>query len=164
MLFAPETIPINSNLHTDKTRAATNEQSGAIQPKQKSMKHKSETQKIQRSINPEQQKIIDFLEENASSHINRELAEMLNERGFFRSNGKPFDGLFLNHFMRSNGIKTLKQRYIEAGWLELGDAADRLGILPIVLRIRAEKGIFTGSYIIADGNNAMLFDPNTLTS
>ena len=87
---------------------------------------------------------------------------MLNEQGFSRPNGKPFDGLFLNQFMRSNGIKTIKQRYLEKGWLTINDAADKIGILPIVLRIRAETGKFTGDYIVADGNNALLFDPNTL--
>ena len=164
MLFAPETIPIGRTLGADKTYTAVDKQSEVIQPQHKPVKHKPKTQQIVRSINTERQKIIDFLEENASSHINRELAEMLNERGHSRPNGKPFDGLFLNQFMRSNGIKTLKQRYIEAGWITLSDAANRLGILPIVLKFRTEKGIFTGSYIIADGNNALLFDPNTLTS
>ena len=88
---------------------------------------------------------------------------MLNERGFSRPNGKPFDGLFLNQFMRSHGIKTLKQRYIETGWLTLNEAADKLGTIPITLKFRVEKGIFKGNYIIADGNKAMLFDPKTLT-
>ena len=162
MLFDPETIPKAASRHERSGEEILAVSKGKCRAKAPSAIKKTSLQKPKHDDNGTRQKILEFLESNAESHINRELAKMLNEQGFSRPNGKPFDGLFLNQFMRSNGIKTIKQRYLEKGWLTINDAADKIGILPIVLRIRAETGKFTGDYIVADGNNALLFDPNTL--
>ena len=147
-LFDPETIPADCDLNI---KIQSN------QPKKNSPK-KNCPRKDQ-----VQSKILDFLDKNAENHINKELAELLNEQGYTKPNGKPYDGLYLNQLMRSKGIKTLKQRYIDKGWLTLNDSADRLGIPPIFLKIQVIQGLFKGSYIIADGNNFLLFDPKTLT-
>ena len=160
VLFDPETIPKPCRPGTFRDNA---DNTAHVKPRKNhkpSAKSKAGTKRSTGS----QQEILNFLEKNAEKHINRELAEMLNERGLSRSNGKPFDGLFLNQFMRSNGIKTLKQRYIEKGWLTLNDAADKMGVLPIVLKFKTENGKYMGNYIVADGNNTLLFDPGTVPS
>lgn len=162
MLFDPETIPKAVSRHEGGEKGGPTASKDKCRTKAASVKKKTCSQKSTHDDSGTHQKIIEFLESNAEAHINRELAEMLNKQGFSRLNGKPFDGLFLNQFMRSKGIKTIKQRYLEKGWLTIDEAANKIGILPIVLRFRVESGKFTGNYIVADGNNAMLFDPNTL--
>ena len=37
-----------------------------------------------------------------------------------------------------------------------------MGVLPIVMKFRVENGKYKGNYIVADGNNALLFDPDTV--
>ncbi len=162
LLFDPETIPEPCSPETSMDNAGSPASAETRKSHAVSRKSGVGTKRPRQNEDGLQQEILRFLEDNAGKHINRELAEMLNERGFSRPNGKPFDGLFLNQYMRNKGIKTRRQRYIEKGWITLDDAADKMGVHPIVLRISAENGKYTGNYIVADGNNALLFDPDTV--
>ena len=64
--------------------------------------------------------------------------------------------------MKDYGIKTMKDRYRERGWLTLEETAGRLGITAPTLRYRLQKKQFKGEYIQVEERNTLLFNPATL--
>ena len=106
--------------------------------------------------------VIAFLQKNADHHHYKELTKMLNENGFKRECGRPFTPKNVNRIMTDYGIKTMKERYLERGWLTLKDAADRLGITAPALRYRLRTGSFQGEYIQVEERQTLLFNPNTI--
>jgi hypothetical protein len=107
--------------------------------------------------------VIAFLEENAEYHHYKELANMLNEQGYKRECGRPFTPKNVNRIMTDYGIKTMKERYLERGWLTLDDTANRLGITGPALRYRLKTGSFKGEYIQVEKRRTLLFNPDTIS-
>lgn len=106
--------------------------------------------------------VIAFLQEHAEHHHYKELTKMLNEQGYKRECGRPFTPKNVNRIMKDYGIKTMKERYLEHGWLTLETAAARLGITEPALRYRLSTGSFTGEYIQVEERRTLLFNPCSL--
>ena len=65
--------------------------------------------------------------------------------------------------MKDYGIKSLKQRYIERGWLTVSEAAKRISITTAALRYRIKTGSFSGEYIVVEERRGtVLINPETL--
>ena len=106
--------------------------------------------------------VIAFLEENAENHHYKELTNLLNEQGYKRECGRPFTPKNVNRIMTDYGIKTMKERYLERGWLTLKDAAGKLGITEPALRYRLQAGLYTGEYIQVEKRRTLLFNPDNI--
>ena len=87
---------------------------------------------------------------------------MLNDQGYKRECGRPFTPKNVHRIMKDYGIKTMKDRYRERGWLTLEETAGRLGITAPTLRYRLQKKQFKGEYIQVEERNTLLFNPATL--
>lgn len=106
--------------------------------------------------------VVAFLQENAEKHHYKELTKMLNDQGYKRECGRPFTPKNVHRIMKDYGIKTMKDRYRERGWLTLEETAGRLGITAPTLRYRLQKKQFKGEYIQVEERNTLLFNPATL--
>ena len=106
--------------------------------------------------------VIAFLEENAENHHYKELTNLLNEQGYKRECGRPFTSKNVNRIMTDYGIKTMKERYLERGWLTLKDTAGKLGITEPALRYRLQAGLYTGEYIQVEKRRTLLFNPDNI--
>lgn len=106
--------------------------------------------------------VIAFLENEAEHHHYRELTAMLNEQGYKRECGRPFTPKNVHRIMTDYGIKSMKDRYLERGWLRIEDAARRLGISAPALRYRINTNQFFGEYVQVEERNTLLFNPDML--
>lgn len=108
--------------------------------------------------------VIAFLQKEAENHHYKELTKMLNEQGYKRECGRPFTPKNVHRIMTDYGIKTMKERYLERGWISLEEAAARLGITGPALRYRIRNGLFKGEYIQVQERMTILFNPDSLSS
>ena len=106
--------------------------------------------------------VVAFLQENAENHHYKELTKMLNDQGYKRECGRPFTPKNVHRIMKDYGIKTMKDRYLERGWLTLDETAGRLGITTPALRYQLQKKQFNGEYIQVEERSTLLFNPATL--
>lgn len=107
--------------------------------------------------------VIAFLEKEAGHHNYRELTAMLNEQGFKRECGRPFTHKNVHRIMKDYGIRSMKDRYLDRGWLTLDEAAKKIGISSPALRYRLSRGKYDGMYIQVEKRNTILFDPDFIT-
>jgi DNA invertase Pin-like site-specific DNA recombinase len=106
--------------------------------------------------------VLEFLEREAESHNYRELTQMLNEQGYKRECGRPFTTKNVNRIMKDYHIKTMKDRYLEKGWITLPEVAKRLGITPAALKYRIRVGKYKGKYVQVEYRSTFLFDPSIM--
>lgn len=103
--------------------------------------------------------VIDFLRKEAESHPYTQLTAMLNEQGYSRQCGRPFTPKNVHRIMKDYGIKSMKQRYLDRGWLTLYEMAERVGITPAGLSYQVKHGIYQGDFVVVEDRGTMLFAP-----
>lgn len=106
--------------------------------------------------------VTEFLEKEAENYPYTQLTRMLNDQGYSRACGRPFTVKNVHRIMKAYGIKSLKQRYLDRGWLTLYEAASKMGITPAGLKYRIEKGKFDGEFVIVEERGTMLFNPEKM--
>ena len=103
------------------------------------------------------QNVIDFLNIEAENYPYTELTEMLNAQGFTRECQRPFTSKSVFRIMKDYGIKSMKERYLEKGWITTKEMARRLGISPAALLLRIKKGQYKGEYKVVEKRGTILF-------
>lgn len=103
--------------------------------------------------------VIEFLEANAENHPYTELTDMLNRQGYTRVCGRPFLPKNVHRIMQAYNIRSMKQRYLDKGWITSRNVADILGISVVALRYRINHGMFSGEYVVVEDRGTMLFNP-----
>jgi len=106
--------------------------------------------------------VIEFLEKEAENHPYTQLTSMLNEQGYSRQCRRPFTPKNIHRIMKDYGIKSMKQRYLDRGWLTLFETADRMGITPQGLKYRVKNGKYDGDFIVVEERGTMLFSPESV--
>lgn len=106
--------------------------------------------------------VIEFLEKEAENHPYTQLARMLNEQGYSRQCRRPFTPKNIHRIMKAYGIKSMKQRYLDRGWLTLYETADRIGITPQGLKYRIKNGKYDGDFVVVEDRGTMLFSPKSV--
>ena len=107
--------------------------------------------------------VIEFLDREAEHHSYTEMTQMLNEQGYKRACGRAFRPKNVHRIMKDYGIKSLKQRYLDRGWITTQEMAERFGITAVALRHRIKEGLFHGEYIIVEERRGtMLFNPESV--
>ena len=103
--------------------------------------------------------VLEFLEANAEAHPYTELTEMLNSQGYTRVCGRPFLPKNVHRIMQAYGIRSMKQRYLDKGWLTLRETAERMGISFPALNYRVKHGLYSGEYVVVEDKGTFLFNP-----
>lgn len=95
-------------------------------------------------------KTYDYLVENGILYRASVLAENLNQLGYSRKCGKPWTIKAVSDYMNVHRIKTMKQHYLENGYVTTATAAAIIGISQPALLARIEKGWYDGHYVLAN--------------
>lgn len=94
-------------------------------------------------------------------HIDGEIAEILNSRGFESGCGKRFDARRVHVIRRAYGLKSRYTRLRERGWLNLREISEKLGLRPSTVRAkRAQGSLGFGSIILNDMGQHMYENPD----
>lgn len=104
--------------------------------------------------------VIEFLERESWHHPYTTLADMLNEQGYTRACKRPFRPKNVHRIMKDYGIPSMKQHYLDAGWLTAYDMAERLGIGARGLMYRVHHGIYQGATVVVEDRGTTLFYPD----
>jgi DNA invertase Pin-like site-specific DNA recombinase len=103
--------------------------------------------------------VIEFLQKEAEYYPYKQLTVMLNEQGYSRQCARPFLPKNVHRIMKDYGIKSMKQRYLDRGWLTLQEMANQVGISPPGLAYQVRHGIYTKEVKIVEDRGTMLFAP-----
>jgi len=76
-----------------------------------------------------------------NDHTETEIAAMLNERGLRSGSGQPFTPMSVINIRRHYGLKDRFQRLRDTGLLTLDEIAERLDIVPCVVKAWRDKGL-----------------------
>ena len=98
---------------------------------------------------------IDALLEN---HTDREVAQILNQRGLETGAGAPFSNQSIRWVRHRAGLRSLKQRLRAAGWLTTQEFSAKLGVHYSTLKEWRRRGFIHGRPS-RDGGG-WIFDPN----
>jgi hypothetical protein len=74
-------------------------------------------------------------------HTDAEVARILNERGLETGAGANFKTEKVRWFRFAKGLKSLKQRLLDAGWLTTEEYADKLGVHYATIKAWRSKGL-----------------------
>jgi DNA invertase Pin-like site-specific DNA recombinase len=95
-------------------------------------------------------------------HIDGEIAEILNRRGFQSGCGKGFDARRVHVIRRAYGLKSRYTRLREQGWLNLREISEKIGLRPSTVRARRAQGTLgVESIILNDMGQHMYAKPDT---
>lgn len=113
----------------------------------------------ERRTSPE---VIAEIDRLIDEHIDGEIAEILNSRGFESGCGKVFDARRVHVIRRAYGLKSRYTRLREQGWLNLREISEKLGLRPSTVRAkRAQGSLGLGSIILNDMGQHMYENPDS---
>lgn len=105
--------------------------------------------------------VYDVLEAHGCENTPKGLAEMLNEKGLLRAGGKKWTQNNVSQFMSYHKIKTMRQNYLEKGYLTVNEAAKIQGITHTSMLNRIYKGRYDGEYVRVT-DRMILLAPSTV--
>jgi DNA invertase Pin-like site-specific DNA recombinase len=88
--------------------------------------------------------VVAQVDELSRQHTDSEVARLLNERGLETGAGAPFSSNAVRWVRRSHGLKNLKQRLREAGWLTTPEYAAKLGVHHGTLKAWLKRDLIQG--------------------
>jgi DNA invertase Pin-like site-specific DNA recombinase len=95
-------------------------------------------------------------------HIDGEIAEILNSRGFESGCGKVFDARRVHVIRRAYDLKSRCTRLREQGWLNLREISEKLGLRPSTVRAKRAQGTLgVDSIILNDMGQHMYENPDS---
>jgi hypothetical protein len=95
-------------------------------------------------------------------HIDGDIAEILNSRGFESGCGKAFDARRVHVIRRAYGLRSRYTRLREQGWLNLREISEKLGLRPWTVRAkRAQGSLGLASIILNDMRQHMFENPDS---
>jgi len=96
-----------------------------------------------------------------AEHIDGEIANVLNDRGFVSGWGKAFDASRVHVIRRAYGLKSRYTRLREQGWLNLREVSEKLRLRRSTVRARRAQGsLGLGSIKLNDMGQHMYEDPD----
>ncbi len=102
-------------------------------------------------------KVVAEIDHLLDSHIDSEIAAILNEKELRTGTGKLFDRLAVRYVRRHYGLKNRYDRLRETGMLTLDEAASRLGVCKETVKKRSRSGVVLGHLYNCKGQR--LYEP-----
>ena len=102
--------------------------------------------------------VVAKVDELLQQHTDAEVAKLLNERGLETGAGAPFSSNAVKWVRYSHGLKSLKERLREAGWLTTPEYAAKLGVHHGTLKTWLKRSLIQGR--ICNDAGDWLFEPN----
>jgi hypothetical protein len=101
--------------------------------------------------------LIAEIDDLLTKHTNKQVIDILNERGRRTGMGKPFNKDSLNWVMYNHDIKSRSKRFQEAGFLTRKEMAEALGLSYWQVKDRQSRGEFLA--LKANDKGDWLFNP-----
>ncbi len=101
--------------------------------------------------------VVKQIAELLAHHTDRQIAEILNERGHRSGRGRAFNHEIIKNLRKRYGLKSCHQHYREAGMLTAAEMADRLGVCLGTISNWRTAGLLSG-YLVNDKND-YLYEP-----
>lgn len=98
------------------------------------------------------------LEAHGTEFTPSELADQLNSRGLYRTNGNEWTGHAVRQYMSNAGIENRRQHYRSMGWLTTSELAEAVGISKPSIDARVKRGVYDGMWVMAT-DKTKLFSP-----
>jgi len=101
--------------------------------------------------------VVAQVDELLEHHTDAEVARLLNQRGLQTGAAVPFTSDAVKWVRSSHGLKSLKQRLQDQGWLPTADYAAKLGVHHGTLKVWLKRGLIQGC--ICNDSGDWLFAP-----
>jgi hypothetical protein len=85
--------------------------------------------------------VIQQIDHLLDKHTEMEIATILNQMGLRSGSGNPFTPMSVHNLRRHRGLRSLFHRLREKGLLTIDEIAERLGIVPSVVKDWRDKGL-----------------------
>jgi DNA invertase Pin-like site-specific DNA recombinase len=87
--------------------------------------------------------IVGLMDHWLDSHADRDIATMLNARGYVSGTGQPFQPATVKHIRQSHGLRSLYARLRDRGLLTRHEMADRLKVSADTVKIWGRHGLLS---------------------
>ena len=108
------------------------------------------------ATDPEVIKIIDSASE---TNIVEDIVGILNRQGFKSGKGMAFNPNMVKCIMQRNAISSMKERYLDRGYITCADKAVSMGITAKGLQAQIRSGTYQGEYVRVNFRNECVFPP-----
>ena len=85
--------------------------------------------------------IVALIDHLLDSHADRDIATILNARGYVSGTGQPFQRGIVKHIRHGHHLRSLYERLRSRGLLTRGEMADRLGVSADTVKIWGRHGL-----------------------
>lgn len=101
--------------------------------------------------------VLEIIRKEAEKHTPKEISVILNEMGKLSGKNLEFTNLIVQRLMRDYGIPTVREHYIEKGYMTSTEKAKMLGISRSSLIKRVADGLYFGDAVKVSDKNEYLF-------
>jgi hypothetical protein len=109
-------------------------------------------------------KVVEEIDRLLEDHTYGEVALILNGRGYRSGQGKDFDSQRINVIRRAYGLRDRCARLRDKGFLSLEELAAKLGMTPVMVKLRRAKGALSvGCRKLSDQGDYMYEDPDAVS-
>jgi hypothetical protein len=109
------------------------------------------------ATDPEVIRIIDGASEAA---VVEDIVSLLNKGGFKSGTGMAFNPNMVKCIMQKHSIPTMKERYLDRGYVICATKAASMGITSAGLTNQIRSGRYTGEYVRVNSRNEYVFPPD----
>jgi hypothetical protein len=85
--------------------------------------------------------IVALIDHLLDSHVDRDIATILNARGYVSGTGQPFQPAIVKHIRHSHGLRSLSARLRSRGLLTRDEMADRLNVSADTVKTWGRHGL-----------------------
>jgi len=102
-------------------------------------------------------KVIDFIREESKRHTPGEIVDLLNQHGYKSGKESNFNINIVRRLIRDYNIPTLRQRYLDQGYITCAEKAAALGLTQNYLTRLTAEGKFSDTAVRVNDKNEYLF-------
>ena len=102
--------------------------------------------------------VLDFIDEQAEYFTEKELAELLNSKGYRSGKNCTFSSRIVKQIMSVYDIKSKRQRYSDKGYISATEKATQMGITVDYFHYTIRNGRFQGNMVKISDKNEYFFE------
>ena len=104
--------------------------------------------------------VLSIIGKAAESFPAEDISPILNKQGFKSGKGHTFTPNIVKRIMYAYSIPSLKERYLDRGYVTCAEKAASMGITPSGLTYQIRSGKYKGEFVRVNSKNECLFPPD----
>jgi hypothetical protein len=101
--------------------------------------------------------VLNIIDDAAETLVVEDIVSLLNKQGLKSGTGMSFNPNMVKCLMRKHSIPTIKERYLDRGYVVCATKAASLGITPKALMSQIRSGKYQEEYVSVNIRNECLF-------